>query len=76
MLKCREIVAQSSTYLGHELPFGRRLQYRMHLLMCHHCRRFIRQFGAAIKMTRQLSEPAVSAAQVEAVIGKVDRLDE
>lgn len=76
MLKCREIVAHSSAYLEHEMPLGRRLQYRMHLLVCHHCRRFIRQFRAAIKMTRQLSGPAVSSAQIEAVSSRIDSLDE
>ncbi|MFT5719871.1 MAG: putative anti-sigma-YlaC factor YlaD [Motiliproteus sp.] len=76
MLKCREIVAQSSTYLELEMPFGRRLEYRMHLLMCQHCRRFIRQFSAATQMTRQLSEPAVSSAEIEAVLSKIERLDE
>lgn len=76
MLKCRHIVDQSSDYLGHEMSFGKRLEFRMHLLMCHHCRRFIRQFRAAVRMTRRLPKTPVSQEQINVVLHQIDTLDE
>ncbi len=72
MLSCRQIVDQASDYLEHDVSFSQRLQFRIHLLMCHHCRRFIRQFSAAMQMTRCLSKTPVSQAQIDAVLHRID----
>ncbi len=49
MLSCREVSKQSSLYLDGELPRRERMAMTMHLLMCHHCRRFVRQVSALIR---------------------------
>mgnify|MGYP000891849126 CR=1 FL=1 len=76
MLKCHQIVDQSSDYLEHDMSFRQRLQFRMHLLMCHNCRRFIRQFKAAIQMTKSLSKATVSQAQLDVVRRRIEALEE
>lgn len=75
MLKCKDIAAQASEYLEHEMSFGRRLQYRTHLLMCHHCRRFNRQFAAAVAMTRRLPLRKGSAKQIDAIKKRLEELN-
>ena len=74
MLKCSEIVAQASDYLEKELSFSHRLQYQAHLLMCSNCRRFSRQFSAAVIMIRQLPPTSVAKQRLDEVKTKVDNL--
>ncbi len=74
MLKCKDIVDQASDYLEHEMTFGRRLQYRTHLFICRHCRRFSRQFSAGVVMTRQLPKSTASKRQIDAILGRIDEL--
>tara|TARA_R110002095_G_scaffold32443_6_gene30848 strand:- start:1944 stop:2168 length:225 start_codon:yes stop_codon:yes gene_type:complete len=74
MLKCSEIVAQASDYLEKELSFSQRLQYQTHLLMCSNCRRFSRQFSAAVIMIRQLPPTSVAKQRLDEVKTKIDNL--
>ncbi len=43
MLKCREVVNRADQLLDGDLSRGQRFAVKMHLLMCHHCRRYVRQ---------------------------------
>ncbi|WP_210395408.1 zf-HC2 domain-containing protein [Motiliproteus sediminis] len=53
MLSCKQITEKSSAYVDGELSLGQRLQYRLHLMMCHHCRTFINNFNAVAVMLRR-----------------------
>ncbi|MEH6650952.1 MAG: zf-HC2 domain-containing protein [Motiliproteus sp.] len=74
MLKCRDIAEQASEYLEHEMTFSQRLQYRTHLFMCRHCRRFNRQFAAAVAMTRRLPQGESSTTQIDAIKQRLEEL--
>lgn len=50
MLKCREVAQHASEYLDHNADTRLRWQLRLHLLMCHKCRRFVRH----LRITRQV----------------------
>ncbi len=41
-LSCKDIVSQSTDLIDKDSKWANRLAIRFHLLMCHHCRRFIR----------------------------------
>ncbi len=43
MLSCRELSEQADAFLDKEMPFGKRLQVRLHLMMCSGCNRFVDQ---------------------------------
>ena len=76
MLSCKEIVEQASDYLEQEMSPWRRLQYRMHLFMCRHCRRFTSQFAAGVSMLRRLpqrSEPCDHSVEIERVMQRIDK---
>jgi predicted anti-sigma-YlaC factor YlaD len=46
MLTCRELVQSlASDYLDSQLNWRVRAGVRFHLLICHHCRRFMRQLA-------------------------------
>lgn len=76
MLSCREVVEQASEYLDQEMSWRRRLQYRVHLLMCHHCRRFTRQFAAGVTMLSRLSKRSDDhQAQIHKIQQQLESLD-
>lgn len=41
MLKCRDIAHQASDYLDQQLTGWQRVRFRIHLLYCYYCRRFV-----------------------------------
>ncbi len=48
MDRCEKIVEQASDYLDKNMSFSKRMKMRLHLLMCVHCRNFVRQFELTI----------------------------
>lgn len=71
MLKCREISQMASDYTEKSLTWHQSLGYSMHLLMCGHCRLFVRQLRTTVAYTRALPEPeALSDSEVAAVVAK------
>ena len=65
MLKCREVVIYADHLLAGELTVVQRLQLRLHLLLCDHCRRYIRQLrvlvGALQRLGTRTSSEVVAA---------------
>ena len=54
MLNCREVSERASDFLDATLPFGVRLQMRLHLLMCRICREYVRQMALVVSTLRRL----------------------
>ena len=52
----QELVARSSDFLDGQLDFRGQLAVRSRLLMCRHCRRFIRQMRLTQATVRHLPE--------------------
>jgi len=48
MMACREVTELASQHLDGELPLGKRVAFRLHVMMCRHCRRYLRQLRATI----------------------------
>lgn len=44
MLNCRKIISETDALLEGELSWHRRASLKTHLLICRHCRRYVRQF--------------------------------
>ena len=51
MLKCHDVVDQSSDYIDGELSFWRKWQIRLHIFMCVNCRRMIQQLTLTKKVS-------------------------
>ena len=62
MLSCKQIVAKSDKFLDRELTFKDRVQYRIHLFMCQHCQRFIKQLALSNKTAAKLDAGHVTEA--------------
>lgn len=73
MLTCRDATARASEYVDGQLGLRERVAQRVHLLLCHHCRRFHRQLRALL---RSLRGRRIDAPVSEAFVARVvDRLD-
>jgi len=58
MLNCRDVTESTSDYLDATLPWGVRLQMRLHLWMCRYCREYVRQMALVVQTLRQLPRRA------------------
>lgn len=54
MLKCRDVAKESGDYIEHAMPWHRVMQMKLHLLMCRHCRNFVKHMRTAITFFRKL----------------------
>ncbi|WP_339642427.1 zf-HC2 domain-containing protein [uncultured Porticoccus sp.] len=64
MLKCRDVVNTADQLLDGDMNHRQLLAIKMHLLMCSHCRRYVRQLRALLRaipfMYKKASDTEVS----------------
>jgi glutaredoxin 3 len=48
MLSCKELSERASDYLDGELSPWTRMEIRLHIFLCEHCRRYLRQLRLAV----------------------------
>ncbi|MFZ0258178.1 MAG: zf-HC2 domain-containing protein [Gammaproteobacteria bacterium] len=68
MLNCRQVTNRASDYLDEALPFWERLQMQLHLALCHHCRRYLKQLRATVWALSGLPKTEVSEDTVRQVV--------
>ena len=71
MLSCKDINEKANQYIDGELTIRLRLAVGFHLLMCVHCRRYVRQLVATINTLRQLPKKECSNGQIEQIIDRL-----
>ncbi|MGE3720107.1 MAG: anti-sigma factor [Bauldia sp.] len=61
MLKCREVSELASRYVDHDLGMMTRAQIRLHLMMCKHCTRYVRQLRQTVALLSEIAprEPSL-----------------
>lgn len=74
MLKCKDVVERADALVDNTpLGWRERFALRMHLLMCHHCRRYVRQLQALVSSLRRPPSETTSQDKIEAVLDKLDK---
>lgn len=72
MLRCHDIQKIASDYIDKRLPITQRIKIRLHIVICHHCNRFVKQLRATISVIQRLpaNEPSTDVvdAQVERLL--------
>lgn len=64
MLTCRDIAEQVTEHLEGQGSRLERLRFRLHLLLCRHCRTYVDQIEQTIRALRELPpEPPDSGAR-------------
>ena len=66
MLSCRDITDLATEYTEGAMPLGARLSYRMHLAVCSHCRRYLRQLRRTSEALAALGSDQSGALSAEA----------
>lgn len=72
MLTCRELTAQADELLAGELPWRQRLAIRLHLVLCHHCRKYVDQYRRMLHAL-PASVNEASDEEVALVMEKIER---
>ncbi len=68
MLSCAQITELVATYLDKQMPLRQRMSFRMHIAMCRHCRRYLKQVRTTIQLTGALpTEPMPDAVRDDLV---------
>lgn len=49
MLKCREVIDNADQLIADQLSWRGHLAIKVHLLLCHHCHRYMRQLKVLIR---------------------------
>ncbi len=65
MISCRDIAKLSSQYLDQDLPLMTRMRIKIHLMMCVHCHRFMKQLQATINAVKHLKEPEITHPDID-----------
>lgn len=70
MLKCRDVLAWGSAYSDGAASPHEKIALRMHLLICGHCRKFIRSLRLTARTVEQLPLP-VDELRVQKIIALI-----
>jgi anti-sigma factor ChrR (cupin superfamily) len=72
MLKCQEVELRADALVdGTPLSRRERMALGMHLFMCRHCRRYVRQLRALTAHLRDRGPASAHDDQVQAVVNRV-----
>ena len=71
MLSCKDINQNADQYIDGELTIRQSLAVGFHLLMCVHCRRYVRQLAAMVNTLRKRPKAECSEVQMEQIIHRL-----
>jgi hypothetical protein len=71
MLKCKDVGENASSYVDNTFTWREKLTWYMHLAICHHCRRFIRQLRLAIAFSHTLKVEELPIKDAEVIVDRV-----
>jgi predicted anti-sigma-YlaC factor YlaD len=75
MYKCRDIANHASDYVDGQVTRRQRLAFAWHLLICGHCREFLRQLRLSLRFYQRLPTQELTTAEAEAVVRKALNTD-
>ena len=71
MLKCRDVPVEAEKLVDGQLGVGQKLSLYMHLFMCGHCRRYVRQLKVLLRLLPEAEarqQAKVEEAEVQAIL--------
>lgn len=72
MLNCKQLNEGATRFLENEYGFFEKVSFWMHLVICVHCRRYIKQLKLAVETVRlmsRFSEP--SAEEIDTLVSRL-----
>ncbi len=72
MLSCKEFVEQSAKIVDNEqLSIGQKLNNKLHLFICHHCRTYLKQAKTTVAVANKLENEPPTSPQIEQSIAEM-----
>ena len=72
MITCKQVTDAASTYLDEPRSLPGRLAFQLHLVLCHRCRRFVRQLKIAVGASQTLNAPTTPDEDaIEATLSRI-----
>lgn len=73
MLKCTHLVDKADLLIDDaDLSLGQRFSLRVHLVICRHCRRYVRQLRVLTAHLRHRDPPPADDDEVDAILRRID----
>lgn len=77
MLTCKEVCENATGLTERKTGLWHRLMLRLHLMMCRHCRNFLRQLDLVMGATRRLDEPeAPTDEEIDRILARLRQPDQ
>lgn len=75
MLNCREVLERADVYLANELSDWQRFQFKLHLLLCRNCRRYLKNLRLTQQVSQQLplTEPMLLDSELDALMVLIEQ---
>ena len=74
MLNCKDFVKQQNERLdGQDVSLMQRMSLKMHELICHHCRRYLKQLKLVDSVGHNLEQPAVDEATIQSNLAHIQK---
>lgn len=54
MLTCRQVTDKASDFHDGRMGWREQLQFRLHVLLCRHCSRYLAQLGGTVRLVRSM----------------------
>jgi hypothetical protein len=55
-MACREVIGFLDDYLDGKLPRRQRWAFKLHLLLCRHCRRYLASYATTIRLATNVGD--------------------
>ena len=78
MLKCKDVAHEASDYIDHNLGWWRRMWFRLHLIVCFNCRRFISHIRATREFIQRREHPPLQLpdAETKQIVKQVEEAEQ
>jgi anti-sigma factor ChrR (cupin superfamily) len=73
MLTCREMTELVTDYAEGHLSFVDRVRFHVHLGICRHCRRYVRQMKASVAALGMVPAPELSPQLEQELLRRFER---
>ncbi|MCP3673235.1 MAG: anti-sigma factor [Gammaproteobacteria bacterium] len=72
MLSCKEFVEQLAKIIDNEeLTLGQKLNNKLHLFFCHHCKTYLKQAKITVAVAKKLDCEPPTSTQIEQSIAEM-----
>ncbi|BCE00536.1 zf-HC2 domain-containing protein [Marinicellulosiphila megalodicopiae] len=73
MLNCKQVTEQTSEYIDGNVTGLGKVRIKFHLLMCKHCRGFVKKIRITKSVVGKLSFAPVDKSKIDDIMDRIER---